>query len=231
MEVWKMFDRIAHRYDLLNRLLSMRRDVAWRRKMTSFVPKGENLRLLDLATGTADQLIMLAKRCPQISGGLGVDMSEKMLEFGRPKLVAEGLNTRFELRRANASRLEGIEGPFDVATMSFGIRNVLDVPQTLRTIQQILKPGGRLLILEFSLPKNRILRNLYTFYFRKILPRIGGAISGDNYAYRYLNETAETFPYGQAFCDLMTGAGFTAVKCHPLTLGVATIYQGDRPSA
>ena len=162
-ESWRMFNRISRSYDLVNRLLSFGIDVRWRRRMARQLPAGEKLRVLDLATGTAD-----------------------------------------------------------------GIRNVPDVPRVLGEMCRVLKPGGRALILEFSLPENGLVRAVHLLYLRGLLPRIGGMISGDVEAYRYLNRTIEAFPYGDAFCELMRNAGFIQVASTPLSFGIATIYQGDR---
>jgi demethylmenaquinone methyltransferase / 2-methoxy-6-polyprenyl-1,4-benzoquinol methylase len=228
MQAFKMFDRIAHRYDLLNRLLSFGTDVRWRKTMNRRIPEGKELRVLDLATGTADVLIAMERACKQVSSGIGLDMSGGMLKYGRQKLVAMGLDQKFRLVRGDATCLGLADGTFDAVTISFGIRNVLDVSQGLGEMHRILKPGGRALILEFSLPANRPFRALYLFYFRHILPRLGALISGDSYAYRYLNETVETFPYGEDFCELMRGAGFEKVTATPLTFGIASLYQGER---
>ena len=122
-----------------------------------------------------------------------------------------------------------ISSSFDAVTISFGIRNVLDVPKGLREMHRVLRPGGRALILEFSLPANAFIRWGYLLYFRNVLPLVGGLVSGDAKAYRYLNETVETFPYGAAFTALMTDAGFENVQAKPLTFGIATLYRGDRP--
>lgn len=227
-QAYKMFDRIAHRYDLLNRLLSMGTDTGWRRKLNRGIPGGTDLRVLDLATGTADVLIALDRACPQVAGGVGLDMSGGMLKYGREKLRKRGLDQKFQLVRGDATRMGLAPESFDAVTIAFGIRNVLDVDQGLSEMHRILKPGGRALILEFSLPANRPFRALYLFYFRHILPRIGALISGDAHAYRYLNETVETFPYGEDFCDLMRNAGFEAVTATPLTFGIASLYQGER---
>jgi len=229
-KVWHMFDRIAPRYDLLNRLLSFRRDVAWRERMASMVPSGQGLRLIDIATGTADQIISLMEKKPSITSAIGVDMSEGMLSYGRQKISKLGWDNRVELRTGDAMSIPETERAFDVATMSFGIRNVINVTEALREIGRVLKPGGRALILEFSTPENRLFRPLYFFYLRYILPIIGGILSGDRTAYRYLNRTIETFPSGEAFCAIMRDAGFTNVKATPLTFGIASIYQGDRPA-
>lgn len=227
-EVWKMFDRIAHRYDFLNRSLSFGQDIAWRRKMRKHLPDRPNLHLLDLATGTADQLIFLANDS-RVASGEGSDMSEKMLEIGRRKIEKAGLQERFTLKTGDALQVPADDNSADVVTISFGIRNVESVPEAMQEMMRVVKPGGRALILEFSLPGNRIMRGLYLFYFRHILPRIGGLISGDSYAYRYLNRTVETFPYGEAFCDWMREAGFESVCFRSLTFGIAAIYQGDKP--
>lgn len=228
---FKMFDRIAHRYDLLNRLLSMGTDKGWRRRMNRRMPQGSRLRVLDLATGTADVLISMDRACPQVASGVGLDMSGGMLKYGQIKLNKLGLADKFRLVRGDATRLGLASDQFDAVTISFGIRNVLDVSEGLREMGRILKPGGRALILEFSLPANRPFRALYLFYFRHILPRIGAMLSGDSYAYRYLNETVETFPYGEDFCALMREAGFERVKATPLTFGIASLYEGEKPGA
>ncbi len=223
-----MFDRIAGRYDFLNHFLSLNRDKVWRKKLASRLPKGENLEALDLATGTADQLLAL-RESGRVTSGVGLDMAAEMMKIGRAKLVQQELHNQFTLVRADACCLPFAENCFDVVSISFGIRNVLDVDLALREMARILRPGGRALILEFSLPKSALLRKLYLLYFRKILPRLGGMISGDSHAYRYLNETVESFPYGDSFGALMTKAGFVDVQGTPLTFGIATLYQGDKP--
>jgi len=227
-KVWAMFDRIAPRYDLLNRLLSLGQDVRWRRSLARHLPPGDGLRLLDLATGTADQILMLLDRTSAIREAVGLDMAEAMLEQGRRKLNRRGLSGLVRLQQGDAAHLPFGDGGFDVITMSFGIRNVSDVSGALREMRRVLKPGGRALILEFSLPAWKPARALYLGYFRNVLPRIGGWISGDRQAYRYLNRTVESFPYGEEFLTLMRRAGFTGLRLHPLTFGIATIYQGER---
>lgn len=230
-QVWRMFDRIAPRYDLLNRILSMRQDVSWRRSMASHLKGRSSLELLDLATGTGDQIFFLLDAGADVKRAVGIDLSEGMLEIGRRKVEERGLAGRVELRAGDAMAIPAAEAAFDVATMSFGIRNVERTDAALRDIWRVLRPGGRALILEFSVPANRLVRRLYLFYFRHVLPRIGAAVSGDGEAYRYLNRTAETFPCGEAFCELMRSAGFVGVEARPLTFGIATIYRGDKPEA
>ncbi len=228
-EVWKMFDRIAPRYDLLNRMLSFRQDVAWRNRMARYLPPGDQLLLLDVATGTADQIFSLIRREPRIASAVGVDMSEGMLEVGREKVRQRGLADCISLRTGDATSIPEPGGTYHAVTISFGIRNVMNVVQALGEMRRVLRPGGRVLVLEFSLPAWGPFRAAYLFYLRHILPILGGILSGDREAYRYLNLTVETFPYGTAFCDLMKKAGLVNVVQHPLTFGIATIYQGDAP--
>jgi len=223
-----MFDRIAPRYDLLNRILSGGTDVAWRRDMARLLPDWKDLNVLDLATGTGDVLLTLYDMDPKMKGGVGMDMSGKMLSLAKGKIAERGLSERLRMVRADATAIAAPDDHFDAVTIAFGIRNVIDVTKALREMYRVLKPGGRVLILEFSLPENALFRQAYLFYFRHVLPRIGGLISGDRYAYRYLNQTVESFPYGQAFCDLMTEAGFNDVRAHPLSFGIASLYQGDK---
>ena len=228
--VWQMFDRIAHRYDLLNHLLSFGQDIIWRKKMRRFLPSRYPLDILDMATGTGDQLIALAGENGLVRKGTGMDLAEKMLQVGREKIKQLGLDDRLSLQQGDATEIPAEDHSYDVLTISFGIRNVLDVQRSLRDMYRVLRPGGRVLILEFSLPRNKIIRMLYLLYFRYVLPVLGGMISGDSYAYNYLNKTVETFPYGDAFVSLLRQSGFTNVKANPLTFGVATIYQGDKAS-
>lgn len=225
---WKMFDRIAHRYDFLNRILSFRQDVAWRKRMIQCLPEGNSLTHLDLATGTGDVLINIHQISGRIGNGIGLDMSGGMLSYGRIKLLQKNLTDKLKLMRGDAMAIGTDDDSFDVATISFGIRNVPDVPKALRDIHRVLKPNGRALILEFSIPRNPIIRIGYLFYFRHILTRIGGWISGDSQAYKYLNSTVEAFPYGDEFVSLMRDAGFNRIEAHELTFGIATLYVGDK---
>ena len=194
-----MFDRIAGSYDVLNRILSFRRDVAWRRTMGKNLPEGDTLHVLDLATGTADVLLGLFKEHDRIERGVGLDMSAGMLAQGHRKIRDRQVDRELTLMRSDAQVMGLQSDIFDAATMAFGIRNVPNVVQALTDIRRVLKPGGRALILEFSIPRNPLFKAGYLFYFRHVLPRIGGWISGDRAAYTYLNESVEAFPYGDAF--------------------------------
>jgi demethylmenaquinone methyltransferase/2-methoxy-6-polyprenyl-1,4-benzoquinol methylase len=227
-EVWKMFDRIAHRYDLLNRLLSFGQDIIWRKKVSRHLKDIPDQHILDVATGTADLLLTVYRKNPLVRSGIGIDLAEKMLDIGKQKIYDRNLEDKLSLRIGDAVNIPFPENSFDAVMIAFGIRNVLDLQKSLKEMYRVLNENGRAIILEFSLPQNRLVRSIYLYYFRKVLPRIGGAISGDAYAYQYLNETVESFPYGNDFCDLMRGAGFKRVKSTPLTFGIATIYQGDK---
>ena len=227
-ESWKIFDAIYRRYDLLNRILSVGLDVSWRKKLCELVPARPNLKLLDLATGTADVLISLTKNCPNIKSGHGIDLSENMLLLGREKVEALNLNGRILLQKGDAARLSFLDNEFDMETMAFGIRNVENPIFVLKEMHRTLKPSGRGVILEFSLPQNIFLKIFYLIYLKIIVPCIGGIISGNLKAYAYLNRTIEKFPYGEVFCRMMRQCGFKNVQARPLFFGVATIYCGEK---
>ena len=224
---WQMFNRIAKTYDSVNRLLSFGLDVGWRKKVGLLLPKKEQVALLDLATGTADQVLLLCKEHPKkISEAIGMDLSEGMLEKGREKVDQQKLQNIIRLETGDAVNIPSENSRFDAITISFGIRNVPDVPASLREMHRVLRPEGKTLILEFSMPKNPVVRFGHLFYLRYVLPLVGGIISGDYEAYKYLNTSIEAFPYGESFCSLMKEAGFSTVRQHPVTFGIATIYEG-----
>jgi demethylmenaquinone methyltransferase/2-methoxy-6-polyprenyl-1,4-benzoquinol methylase len=221
-----MFDRIAPTYDLLNHLLSFGRDYSWRRKAARQVGRDSHLCIVDLATGTGDLLISLLKSHPDTAKVVALDVSEGMLSLCRRKLRRRGLAERVELLCADASAMPLAAGSFDAATVGFGIRNTPDVSKTLREMHRILKPGGTTVILEFSLPKGRLLRWCYLKYLRLVVPFLGAMVSADGHAYRYLNRSIEEFCQAEDFSSLMQDAGFRDVSVIPLTLGVASIYRG-----
>ena len=225
-DAWRMFDRIAHRYDLINRLLSLGQDLLWRSAVAKCIPKKEKQIIVDIATGTADQLISIFRRLGKDHKAIGLDMSGEMLAIGRKKIIKQGLGRNAVLVHGDALKIPVSNCSVDAITITFGIRNLIDVEQGLREMHRILKPGGIVVILEFSLPENRLFRPVYLFYLRNILPAIGSFISGDNYAYRYLNKTVETFPYGEEFCKIMRSAGISQTNTIQLNFGIATIYKG-----
>jgi demethylmenaquinone methyltransferase/2-methoxy-6-polyprenyl-1,4-benzoquinol methylase len=221
-----MFNRIARRYDVLNRVLSLGIDIGWRKKLARFLPSGDRLELLDIATGTADQILYLLDG--RIARATGVDLSTGMLEIGKKKVMRAGLNNHVRLQTGDACALPFVDESFDVTTISFGIRNVPDYKKALAEMYRVLKPGGRSIILEFSLPEKRFVRAPYLFYFRRILPGIGSAVSGDSSAYRYLNQTVETFPSGDEFLSAMRKTGFVSTAQIKLSFGIASIYIGEK---
>ncbi len=220
-----IFDQIATKYDPINRILSLGQDQRWRREVARFIPN-EPFDLLDLAAGTGDQIIALFEAGAPIRKAIGLDLSEPMLEIGRQKLAEKGYAA--SLQQGDAQQLPFPDCSFDICTISFGIRNVEQPILALREMHRILRPGGRCLILEFSIPENRLVRPLYLFYLRSLLPRIGGWISKNPSAYRYLNRTIESFPSGQAFCDLLRAASFTQIEHHSMNLGGVSLYEASR---
>lgn len=231
VSVGQMFDRIAPTYDLLNHLLSLGRDYSWRSRAAAELGADEVRRVIDLATGTGDLLLSVLATRADIVGAVGLDVSERMLDLCRRKLCRRGLAERVELVCGDAAATPFPNDAFDAATMGFGIRNMPNALQALREIHRILKPGGVVLILEFSLPKNRAWRWCYLRYLRLVVPFLGALISWDRRAYRYLNESIEGFHQAEDFAALMRNAGFGAVCVVPLTFGVASIYRGVRGAA
>jgi demethylmenaquinone methyltransferase/2-methoxy-6-polyprenyl-1,4-benzoquinol methylase len=223
-----MFDRIAPTYDRLNHLLSLGRDFAWRRLAADRIEKERPIRIADLATGTADLLIALLKNHPNITEAVGLDISAPMLEIGRRKVRRQGFEDRVRLICADVTQTPFPEESLDGVTMAFGIRNVTDMRRTLGEIYRILKPGGKAVILEFSLPGHRIVKAGYLAYLRFIVPLVGGFLSGDRGAYQYLNQSIETFDSPDKFCKLMEQSGFSQVEVIPLTYGIASIYEGTK---
>ncbi len=227
-ESWQMFNDISPRYDLLNHLLSFGLHTRWRRQLAKFLSTKADQKVLDLATGTADVLLSLFKNSDRVRSGCGIDLADKMMDIGRKKIARQGLEPRITLHHGDAHQIPFNEHTFDAATIAFGIRNMDDPKQVLREMKRILNTGGRVIILEFSLPRNTFIRHIHLFYLRHVVPLIGALFSGHYQAYRYLNQTIETFPYGDDFCSLMIEAGFQNVETHPLLFGVASIYCGDK---
>lgn len=226
-EVREMFDNIAPKYDLLNHTLSMGIDRVWRRRVVGEVRRAKPGRILDVATGTGDLAIAMARRIRDVQV-LGVDLSEQMLAVARRKIEARGLDGRIVLDRGDAERLAVADASVDVATVAFGVRNFGDLGAGLRELARTIKPGGKVVILEFSRPRNRVFRALYEFYSYKILPRIGGLVSRDKRAYEYLPASVGEFPAPEEFMAMMARAGFRNCRARSQSFGIAQIYIGER---
>jgi demethylmenaquinone methyltransferase/2-methoxy-6-polyprenyl-1,4-benzoquinol methylase len=224
----EMFDAIAPRYDLLNRLLSLGIDRRWRTFAVSklHVPPGGTV--LDVATGTGDVALEIASRTPDSVLVIGEDFTQGMLRHGLEKIEKSPFRKRIFLVNAPCEAMPHPPGTFDGVTIAFGIRNVIDRHAGLVEMLRVLKPGGRAVILEFSDPRSRIFKSLYYFYFRRVLPFIGGLLSKRS-AYQYLPDSVLEFPDREAFKALMAEAGFRGLQHFDLTFGIATVYVGIRP--
>ena len=226
-EVREMFDNIAPKYDLLNHTLSVNIDRIWRRRVVNEVRRAKPRRILDVATGTGDLAIALAQRIRDVQV-MGVDLSEEMLAVARRKVEARGLDNRIVLERGDAEHLDVADASVDAATVAFGVRNFGDLAAGLRELARTIKPGGKVVILEFSRPRNRVFRALYEFYSYKILPRIGGLVSRDKRAYEYLPASVGEFPAPAVFLEMMEKAGFRNCWARSQSFGIAQIYIGER---
>ena len=224
--VSSLFDAIAHRYDLLNHLLSGGVDLYWRRKAIDTLRSLKPRRILDVATGTADLAIASLRLKPE--SVVGIDIAEKMLAIGREKLEKKGLGAIITLESGEAEHLAFPDGSFDASIVAFGARNFEHLEQGLREMGRVLRPGGRIVVLEFSRPASFPFKQIYLFYFRRILPLIGRLVSKDQGAYTYLPDTVMKFPEGDAFLGILRTAGFAAVRQERLTFGIATIYTGEK---
>ena len=225
-KVGKMFDAIAHRYDLLNHLLSGGIDVYWRWRTIRCLAGRRPRRILDVATGTADLALAALHAHPEEI--VGVDISENMLAIGRKKIARKNAEQHITLQSGNAEQLPFQDATFDAAMVAFGVRNFENLGRGLSEMHRILTVGGSVFVLEFSKPRSFPLKELYFFYFKHILPRIGGRISQDRAAYEYLPETVLKFPDGNDFIRLLEIAGFSRTTQTPMTFGIATLYTGTK---
>jgi demethylmenaquinone methyltransferase / 2-methoxy-6-polyprenyl-1,4-benzoquinol methylase len=220
--VQQMFNQIAPRYDLLNRLLSLGIDRRWRRIAVRRLTVPDNGQVLDVATGTGDVALEIARQTAESVAVFGIDFSAEMVELGRQKIALSTYARRIELNVAPCELI-----PYAAGTFAFGIRNVDDRLQGLMEICRVLRPGGRLVVLEFSTPTSTLFRSCYYWYFRRVLPIVGGFFSSFK-AYQYLPDSVLEFPSRQDFMALMKEAGFRSVSATDLTGGIVTIYQGDK---
>jgi len=229
-QVERMFDSISKHYDRLNHMLSLGTDRLWRRKAVSIIGKKcRARRILDVATGTGDMAIEALRLGPEKI--TGIDISSRMLEEGRRKINRLDYGDTIELERGDASSIGFAEGTFDVVMSAFGVRNFENTLAGLTEMCRVLKPGGLIMVLEFSRPSWFPFRQLYGFYFRRILPGIGRKVSGDPSAYTYLPESVMKFPDNEKFLDLLIRAGFIHVAQKRLSGGIASIYTGFRSDA
>ncbi len=212
------FSSIAERYVTANHILSMGTDILWRARVVQMVAEWKPAKLLDIATGTGDLALAIKKALPEVDV-LGTDFCRPMLDVA----VRRGLADVLE---ADAMNLPLAVDSYDAATVAFGLRNMADYEKALREFRRVLKPGGHLLVLDFSMPEN-ILAGPYRLYLHHVLPRIAGWVTGNRGAYDYLGESIEAFPRGAAFCDLLRRCGYSNPVCRPLSLGIASIYTAE----
>lgn len=226
-QVSRMFDRIARKYDLLNRVLSLGIDVWWRRKAIRLLKPHRPQRLLDVATGTADVAIEAARQM-QPREIIGIDISNEMLAIGRQKVARKGLSDVITLESGDSEALRFEDASFDAVTVAFGVRNFENLEAGLREMARVLRPGGQVVILEFSRPRLFPFKQIYHFYFRNLLPFIGRVTSKDPKAYEYLYRSVMAFPDGADFERVLEKTGFVHPKTIPLTLGICSIYLATR---
>jgi len=218
-----MFDRISGRYDLLNLILSFGINQRWRRQAVELLGDMHNRTVLDLCCGTGDFIDIFQRKFKGQVRTIGVDFSERMLAIARKRLI-KGRTTGVLLCQGDALRLPVCDSSINAVTIGFGIRNIENKAAAFAEIQRVLTPGGRLVIIEPALPANRVVRFIFSFYFRTIMPFIGGIISGNYSAYKYLNDSVIAFPHPDEFVHLLETAGFTDAHAYPRTLGTAMIY-------
>lgn len=223
-----MFDAIAGRYDVLNTVLSGGLDRYWRRRAIRSLELTGRERLLDVCTGTADVAMAGVRARPGAARVLGVDFAGAMLSHGMAKLRDANLTSRVQLARGDAMCLPVADGSVEAATIAFGIRNVQQPEVACAELLRVLKPGGRLAILEFGLPVIPAVRPLYLWYFKHILPRIGRAVSRHHEAYDYLPQSVGAFPWGEAFARILRDAGFSQVEARPLAFGIVYLYSARK---
>ncbi len=226
-QVRDMFDNIAPTYDRLNHILSVNIDRLWRRCVVRLVRRMRPHRILDVATGTGDLAIAMAKQIPDCHI-LGVDLSEQMLAIAHEKVSARGLDKHIKLSVGDAEHLDVADGSVDVVTVAFGVRNFENLEQGLREMYRTINKGGHIVILEFSTPQSRLFGAFYRWYSHKVLPRIGRLISRDGAAYDYLPSSVDEFPAPERFMEMLREAGFKNCKARSQSFGIAQIYTAER---
>jgi demethylmenaquinone methyltransferase/2-methoxy-6-polyprenyl-1,4-benzoquinol methylase len=226
-QVEQMFDDIAGKYDFLNRLLSIGIDVQWRKMAVKQLRYLRPQNVLDVATGTGDMVILIDKilKPTKITG---IDISNGMLEIGRKKLKKSGLQHKAELVNGDSETINFPDNSFDAVTVAFGVRNFENLEKGLDEIRRVLKPEGKLIVLEFSKPKLPVIKFFYDFYLQKFTPGIGKLISKNCTAYQYLNDSVQKFPERESFTKILDNLGFLRTSYKTLSLGICTIYCGEK---
>lgn len=222
--VKNIFNNIAPKYDALNHLFSLGIDRGWRKRALKCIGNPGEKQILDVACGTGDFSIAAVRA--GVKEVTGIDISEKMLEIGRQKVQKSGLEKRIDLRVGDSEQMEFEDASFDAVTVAFGVRNFENLEKGLREIRRVLKPGGKAIILEFSMPRRFPVKQLYTFYFCRVLPFVGGLMSGNKGAYAYLPASVRNFPQGEKFLSILTACRFGQVSCRRFTFGIASLYCG-----
>ncbi len=222
-QVTQMFDKVSSNYDFLNRLLTFGIDVSWRKKVVKMVADQKAKMILDIATGTGDLAIMLAKGNPDKV--IGLDISKGMLEVGKKKVKQLNLDDKIEMVIGDSENLSYADNIFDAITVGFGVRNFEDLEKGLSEIYRVLKPKGTFVVLETSQPNKFPVKQGFTFYSKYIIPTVGKVFSKDKKAYQYLPESAAAFPYGNEFNNILLKTGFNTSTVYPQTFGISTIYQ------
>lgn len=223
-----MFNRIAGRYDFMNRFLSARIDVLWRKKAIKLLRKQQPREILDMATGTADMAIMACKLLNP-DRIIGIDLSTEMLEIGRKKVEKEGLEGKIQLQEGDSEAINFSENTFDAVMAAFGVRNFEDLEKGLSEMLRVMRPGGQLVILEFSKPRKRAIRSLYKVYMNIVAPNVARWFRQNREAYEYLRESAEVFPDRRDFIEILNKLGYTDTGYKSLSLGICCIYTGRKP--
>lgn len=225
-QVATMFNNISHKYDFLNHFLSLGIDILWRKKAVRMLAPHQPKKILDIATGTADFAIEALKLNPEEI--IGIDISEGMLNVGKEKIKKKGVDNIISLELGDSENLRFETAYFDAYTVAFGVRNFENLEKGLTEMLRVLKPNGTGIILEFSKPRKFPVKQLYNFYFNKILPGIGKMVSKDTAAYTYLPESVYAFPDGEDFVQLLTKIGYKDAKATTLLFGIATIYKASK---
>jgi demethylmenaquinone methyltransferase/2-methoxy-6-polyprenyl-1,4-benzoquinol methylase len=228
-QVAEMFNKIAFRYDLLNRFLSAGIDRGWRKKAIRELIPVSPANILDVATGTADMPVMMMKYLSP-SRIVGIDISKGMLSLGKRKILKLHLENKISLQSGDAEAIEFPDASFDGVTVAFGVRNFQNLEKGLAEMLRVLRPGGRLVVLEFSKPTKGVFLQIYKTYLRFVAPRVGKIVSGNGEAYQYLNDSVTAFPEGEVFTGIMNQTGYTNTYYHKLSLGICTVYCGSKPS-